>query len=396
MIKPILNLYIIIFSVFLVSVSCQTQEQTADLQKKVVQKYRVNIPEFLNKQGNPRTIEPTGEIRMVKSTDWTSGFYPGCLWYLYELTGDSTFKSAAQNRTQLVEPEKLNGRTHDMGFKVYCSFGNGYRLTNNSEYKAILLQSAKTLITRYNPKVGCIRSWDHHDNLWEYPVIIDNMMNLELLFWAFRETGDSIYYNIANTHALTTLKNHYRNDFSSYHVVNYDTLSGEVKHKHTHQGIADESAWARGQAWGLYGFTMAYRETGNPKYLNQAKHIAAFIINNKYLPQDGVPYWDYNDPKIPDAPRDASAAAVTSSALYELCLYANEDSLLYKNFADKILSSLSNDTYLVPLSSENPFLLDHSTGNMPANDEIDCSIIYADYYYLEALLRKLKFEKKKD
>lgn len=379
---------------FFLLVSCSKNNSSSDLTNRLAQKYLSSLFSFQHNSGNPRTIEPNGKIRIVPSTDWTSGFYPGSLWYMYELTNDVVFKDAAMNRTHVVEPEKFNGTTHDMGFKVFCSFGNAYRLTGKEEYKQVILESAKTLITRYNPNVGCIRSWDHHAQQWEYPVIIDNMMNLELLYWAFRETRDSVYYNIATTHALTTLKNHFRDDYSSYHVINYDTITGEVKHKHTHQGIAHESAWARGQAWGLYGYTMVYRETGDEQFLQLAKNIAAFIMNNKNLPEDGIPYWDFNDPTIPNAPRDASAAAVISSALYELCLYTPEDSVIYKNFADKILDNLSSDTYLVALEDENPFLLDHSTGNMPNNDEIDCSIIYADYYYLEAISRKMKHEKK--
>ena len=355
----------------------------------IANKYKLSIVTYGDSLRNPRNIDTNGNIRFVPSSDWTSGFYPGCLWYMYELTSDTIFKNEAIIRTSIVEQEKYNGVTHDMGFKLYCSYGNGYRLTHNVKYKDILLQGAKTLITRYDSTIGCIRSWDHHSHLWKFPVIIDNMMNLELLFWAFYETGDSLYYNIAVSHADRTLENHFRDDFSSYHVIGYDSITGDVVSKNTHQGYNDASAWARGQAWALYGFTLMYSETQNIEYLNQANGIASFILNHPNLPDDGVPYWDFDDPNIPDAPRDASAAAIICSGLYELCLYSS-DSLVHKAYADKILNSLSSDNYLITSEHENPFLLDHSTGNMPKNDEIDIPIIYADYYYLEAIIRKTK------
>ncbi|MDR2914367.1 MAG: glycoside hydrolase family 88 protein, partial [Tannerella sp.] len=216
---------------------------------------------------SPRNVEPDGSLRMVASRDWTSGFFPGELWYMYEYTQDEYWKQKAEEFTRPIEREKTNGGTHDMGFKVYCSFGNGYRLTNNEQYKKVMLEAAQTLTTRYKENVGCIRSWDHNRDKWQCPVIIDNMMNLELLFWAFKESGDSTFYQIAVNHAKTTMKNHFRPDNSSFHVIDYDTITGEILHKHTHQGYSHESAWARGQAWGLYGYTMSYRETRIPDFL---------------------------------------------------------------------------------------------------------------------------------
>lgn len=363
------------------------------LKQEIVEKYKAGMAAYPDNNLNPRNIEPNGEVNFVKSSDWTSGFYPGSLWYIYELTGDTIFKLAAQKCTEILENEKFNAVTHDMGFKMYCSFGNGFRLTNDSTYSDILLQSAKTLITRFNPKVGCIRSWDHHAHLWQFPVIIDNMMNLELLFWAFHQTGDSVYYNIAVSHANKTIENHFRADFSSYHVINYDTLTGEVINKHTHQGIAHESAWARGQAWGLYGYALMYRETKDSAYLNQAISIADYILTHPNLPDDLIPYWDFNDPDIPNAPRDASAAAVISSALFELSAYVSDSNANYYSVADAILTTLSSSAYFAAKDAKHHFLLEHSTGNWPRNSEIDCPIIYADYYYLEALLRKQKFNK---
>lgn len=341
---------------------------------------------------SPRNIESDGTLHMVVSRDWTSGFFPGELWYMYEYTGDDFWKDKARQQTALIEREKLNGGTHDMGFKVYCSFGNGYRLTGDANYKEVLLQSAYTLTTRYKERIGAIRSWDHSRDKWECPVIIDNMMNLELLFWAFRASGDSLFYNVAVNHARTTMKNHYRDDYSSYHVVDYDTITGAVINRHTHQGYAHESAWSRGQAWGLYGYTMCYRETGLPEFLEQAGHIADYIFSSPALPEDLIPYWDFNAPGIPDEPRDASAATVTASALYELSMYIPDKQHDYVSKANTILNNLSKN-YRTTAGKDRGFLLLHSTGSKMHNVEVDVPIVYADYYYLEALLRKQKLEK---
>lgn len=334
----------------------------------------------------PRSLNGNGELASVGPSDWCSGFFPGCLWYMYEKTGDSLWKDEAEKYTGILADQQLNSGTHDMGFKMFCSYGNGYRLTGNKEYKQILVQSAKTLITRFNPKVGCIRSWDHHSNKWKYPVIIDNLMNLELLFWATKETGDSSFCKIAEEHALTTMKNHFRADYSCYHVVDYNPETGEVISKGTHQGYADESAWARGQAWALYGYTMCYRETRNPLFLEQAKHIADFIFSNRNMPDDFIPYWDFDAPQIPNEPRDASAAAVIASALVELRCYVPGKSIDYTEKALKILDNLSAK-YRSAFGDNQGFLLAHSTGSKPHNSEVDVPLIYADYYYLEALLR---------
>lgn len=339
----------------------------------------------------PRNIEPDGTTRLVASRDWTSGFFPGELWYMYEYTNDEYWKQEAEKYTQYIEREKSNGGTHDMGFKIYCSFGNGYRLTNNHHYKDVMLESAKTLTTRYKEHIGCIRSWDHNRDKWQYPVIIDNMMNLELLYWAFKESGDSLYYHVAVNHAQTTLKNHFRPDHSSYHVIDYDTISGQVIHKHTHQGYAHESAWSRGQAWGLYGYTMSYRETRIPEFLEQAKNIAHYIFTSSTLPGDLIPYWDFNAPNIPDEARDVSAATVSASALYELSMYDKENGAQYKKWAGIILENITQH-YRTKQNTNAGFLLLRSTGSAPSHSEVDVPIIYADYYFLEALLRKAKLE----
>src|SRR5882757_2101197 len=335
---------------------------------------------------SPRTLEK-GELKLVPSKDWTSGFFPGELWFLYEYTGKPQWKSAAQTYTANIENEKWNGGTHDMGFKVYCSFGTGYRLTKDPHYKDVIIQAAKTLSTRFNPKIGSLKSWDNRSK-WDFPVIIDNMMNLELLFAATRLTGDSSFYKIAVAHANTAMKNHFRKDYSSYHVVDYDTVTGKVASRVTHQGYADESAWSRGQAWGLYGYTMCYRETKNKAFLEQADHIAAFILNHPNLPADKVPYWDFNAPGIPNEPRDVSAAAVLASGLYELSAYS-KNGQQYRQVANKIIESLTK-SYRAPIGKSKGFILLHSTGSKPSDSEVDAPLSYADYYYLEAMARARK------
>jgi len=335
---------------------------------------------------SPRTVE-NGQFKMVNSRDWTSGFFPSTLWYFYAYTKDQKWLNLAKKYTEDIKKEQFNTSTHDLGFMIYGPFGNGYRIAKDEAYKPIIIQAAKSLSTRFNAKAGVIKSWDHNGDKWKYPVIIDNMMNLELLFEATKLTGDSSFYKLALTHANTTIKNHFRPDFSSWHVIDYDIETGNVRNKLTAQGYSNESAWARGQAWGLYGYTLCYRYTKNPIYLAQADGIAGFILNSKVTPDDGIPYWDYNDPKIPNVSRDASAAAITASALYELAGYS-KNGKRYKAAADKILASLGTANYTNKLGDNYGFILAHSTGHRPAKSEVDVPINYADYYYIEALLRK--------
>jgi rhamnogalacturonyl hydrolase YesR len=336
----------------------------------------------------PRALDKNGNLVLISSRDWCSGFFPGELWYLYEHTKDSSWLKQAEKFTAYIEREKNNTGTHDLGFEVYCSFGNGYRLTKNPAYKEVIIQAARSLITRFNPTVGAIKSWDNV-KVGKYPVIIDNMMNLEMLFEATRFSGDSTFYKIAVTHANTTLKNHFRADNSSYHVINYDPETGKIISKITNQGYGDETAWARGQAWGLYGYTMCYRETKDKRYLQQAEKIAGFILHDPNLPKDLVPYWDYNAPDKANQSRDVSAAAITASALYELSTYSAQGKT-YSSTANQIVSNLT--AYQTKPGESKGFLLLHSTGNVPAHGEIDVPIIYADYYYLEALTRKLRLQ----
>ena len=340
----------------------------------------------------PRTISKSGSLTMINPNDWCSGFFPGSLWQIYNYTNDSYWRQQAISFTWLIEDAKWNTGTHDLGFMMNNSFGKAWELTGERSYKDVVLQSAKSLITRYNPKVGCIRSWGRNSDTKKFTVIIDNMMNLEMLFRATQETGDSIYYKIAVKHADTTIKNHFRPDYSSYHVVEYDPATGNVQSRHTAQGFSDDSFWSRGQAWGLYGYTLCYRFTKNPAYLAQARHIADFFFGLPNLPEDLIPYWDMKAPNIPNTPRDASAAAIMASALYELSAYVSPaDSKRYKDIADKMVDSL-NKHYQAEPGTSYGFLLLHSTGHHPGNSEIDVPLNYADYYYLEALGRKKALE----
>lgn len=337
----------------------------------------------------PRSINETGDVAFVASRDWCSGFFPGCLWLMYELSEDERWKSAAGRYTVLLEKEQWNSSTHDMGFKIMCSYGNALKSTGDSSYVDVITQSAQTLLSRFNPVVGAIRSWDHNRDRWSFPVIIDNMMNLELLFEAALLTNDSSFYQVAVSHANTTIKEHFREDYSSYHVVDFDPETGVVNERVTHQGAADSSAWARGQAWSLYGYTMCYRYTRDSVYLQQATKIADFIFAHPNLPEDKIPLWDFNYDIDSGEPRDVSAAAIVASALFELADYAGLRENEFRHLGEEILKDLEA-AYSSADGDLNGFLLDHSVGHKPKNGEVDVPIIYADYYYLEALLRQKK------
>lgn len=344
---------------------------------------------------NPRTTLPDGNIWYVPVDDWCSGFFPGSLWYLGELTGDQDWSRRAADYTETLDSAQYLTWHHDVGFIIGSSYLNGYRLGGKEQYAPVVVNAAKSLATRFRPGAGVIQSWNvdkgwQSERGWACPVIIDNMMNLEIMFEATRLTGDSTFYDIAVSHANTTMAHHFRPDFSCYHVVDYDPATGDVRHRQTAQGYADESSWARGQAWALYGYTMCYRYTGDPNYIYQAIKVCDMIFNTPSMPDDLVPYWDYNAPNIPSEPRDASAAACTASALYELSTYLPGRG--YKELADKVVASLSSPAYRAATGENNHFLLMHSVGSIPHGHEIDVPINYADYYYLEALLRKKKLD----
>lgn len=322
---------------------------------------------------------------------WCSGFYSGSLWYIYEQTKDESVKLQAEEALKVIEPNQTFTGNHDLGFMMYCSFGNAYRLTGNPAYKTVIQNSAQSLATRYRPAIKSIQSWNK-SKYWDCPVIIDNMMNLEMLNWVSDNGGDPKYKTIAINHSNTAIKNQFRPDFSSYHVIDYNLKTATVKRKATWQGAADCSAWSRGQAWALYGYTMMYRFTKNKTYLTQAKGIANFILNHPNLPADKIPFWDFDAQGIPFAKRDASAGAIMASALLELAQYSdNQERAKFKNSAKTMLYSLSSNAYRAKLGENGGFLLMHSTGAYPLNSEIDVPLIYADYYYLEALARYKKW-----
>jgi len=388
--KKLLIIPVLLISLF--SFSCRKEKPMAGVIDKSLsfseQQYNLMV-EVMKEKDNllPRTTDDSGKLVTAESGWWTAGFFPGSLWYLYEYSQDEKIKEAAALMTSRLEKEKTNTGTHDLGFMLYNSFGNGFRLTGDESYKEVLLAGARSLSTRYRPEVGCIQSWGSSSR-WQCPVIVDNMMNLEYLMWAFNTTGDSSYYKICVNHSDKTIINHYRSDYSSYHVVSYDTITGEVEKKETHQGASDESVWSRGQSWGLYGFVVMYRETGLQRYLDQAVHIADFLISHPNMPDDMIPYWDYNAPGIPETYRDASAGAIMASALIELSRLAEPAvGSKYLQVAETQLRSLASPGYIANVGENGDFILKHSVGSLPANSEVDVPLSYADYYFIEALMR---------
>lgn len=371
-------------------------ELDVDAQLVYCAKQSTNALKLIPNDGSiPRNIaSDSKQWRFVDYTDWTSGFWPGELWYLYESTEDQKWQSAAEKFTNYLAPLAVTpALDHDLGFQVFNSFGNGYRLTKNPEYKKIILQTADTLATLFNPKVGTILSWPRDVPNMEWPqhnTIMDNMINLELLFWASKNGGDKSLYDMAVSHATVTMNNQFRPDYTSYHVVVYDKETGNKIKAVTHQGYNDSSMWARGQSWAIYGYTMVYRETKDPKFLDFAHKVTRVYLD--LLPKDLIPYWDFDDPMIPNAPRDASAASVVASALLELSAYTT-DKVLAKEYLDKAEGMLKELSDNYQSKNKNTALLLHSTGHKPASSEIDYSIIYADYYYVEALLRYKKIKK---
>ena len=390
-----LKTFALFFTLFLIGNYCNAQKGDSFNIKKQLDYSQVQASKTLKVIPNngtlPRTV-PNGskEWNFVNYKDWTSGFWPGELWYLYETTKDKKWEKEADKFTRLLTPLSVSkAADHDLGFQVFNSFGNGYRLTKNPAYKEIILKTADTLATLFNPKVGTIQSWPHN-KMGGHNTIIDNMMNLEMLFWASKNGGNKKLYDIAVKHAETTMNNHFRPDYTSYHVVIYDPETGKKIKGQTAQGYSNESMWARGQAWAIYGFTMVYRETKDPKFLDFAHKITRVYLD-KLTTEDLIPYWDFNASNIPNEPRDASAAAIVSSALLELSSYT-KDPVLKKEYltkAKKMIVSLSDNYQSHDVNSA--FLL-HSTGHKPADSEVDCSINYADYYYLEALLRLQKIK----
>lgn len=404
-----------LFSLIATTTISHAQMLEADF-KRAEQQYEILLKDQTNLKSFPRTINKAGKVTGVSVWDWTGGFFPGSLWYIYEFTQKEEWAKAAEKWTNALEEGKNISQHHDIGFVMYCSYGNAIRLEKDPKkieaYKQILIHSAKTALTRFDPKVGLIKSWNSKTSWdgktkWKYPVIIDNMINLEMLCYVSDITGDPIYKNAAISHALNTMKNHFRPDFSTYHVVDYDPQNRKVLHQQTNQGYADNSTWARGQSWAIYGFTMMYRKTKDKRFLKAAQKAANFYINHPNLPKDKIPYWDFNAGQAgytPDwnytdrvdvnaVPRDASAAAITASALLELSKYSGKKGKVYFQNAEQMLKSLSSDAYLAKVGTNGGFLLEHSVGSFPHNVEIDVPLTYADYYFLEALLRYQKLNK---
>lgn len=339
----------------------------------------------------PKTIDKLGRMVYIPIDDWCSGFFPGSLCYLYQLTNDKSWLLQSKRFTEALDSIQYLTWHHDVGFMIGSSYLNIYRLNPNKAYKKAIIQTAKSLCTRFRKKAGVIQSWNvdrgwQSKRGWTCPVIIDNMMNLELLFEATRLSGDSTYWKVAVSHANKTLENQFRKDGSCYHVVDYDPNNGAVLHRQTAQGYADNSAWARGQAWAVYGYTVCYRYTHDRKYLDQAVKTLNFVMQNPNLPNDLIPYWDFDAPNIPNEPRDVSSAACIASALYEMNNYLPDNG--YTSLADRIIRSLSSPEYRAPLGKNGCFLLMHSVGSIPHNNEIDVPLNYADYYFLEALTRR--------
>jgi len=391
--KPIVNISIFSFIVLLLSACANTKKLSGNWLENTLlqseQQLLLAAENFKDSAKNPRTYEH-GKVELVTERDWTSGFFPGSLWYLYELTANASLKTEATRFTLFVEKAKYRTNTHDLGFILNCSFGNAYRITGNEAFKEVMITGANTLMKRYNPNIGLIRSWDF--GKWQFPVIIDNMLNLEFLYEVGKMTNNQTMLDATVSHADKTLSNHFRANNSCVHVVDFDTITGGVILKQTHQGYNDESSWARGQAWALYGYTMMYRFTQKPEYLAQAEKVAAFILNHPRLPEDLVPYWDFDAPNIPNEPRDASAAAVIASALLGLSTFATGNNAYFKS-AETILKNLSSDNYLAKVGENGFFILKHSTGNWPKKSEIDTPLSYADYYFLEGLLRYKQMKK---
>lgn len=381
--------------VALVSLSCARQESMEELTARVFERAALQFMTLDTVTDSvaalnpgtpvyPRTINKDGSYSSSNYKWWCSGFYPGSLWLVYEYTGDESFKELALKYQTGLEPLRFRTDDHDIGFQLMCSYGNCLRLTGDSTCVSVLIDGAHSLASRFDPEVGCTRSWSF--GKWSFPVIIDNLMNMELLLKTAELSGDESLKAVALSHARTTMKNHFRDDMSCYHLVDYNPDTGEVVGKQTVQGFADDSAWARGQAWAIYGYPMMYRFTKEQDMLDHAIAVAEYILPR--IPEDGVPFWDYDAPDIPNDVRDASAAAITACGLIELSQWVDaEKSERYLAMAEKMLRTLASDKYLCAEGESYGFLLKHSTGNKNRDQEVDVPLTYADYYFLEALLR---------
>lgn len=379
---------ILLFAAVL-AVSCQeSMKQLTDRVFEVAEYQFTEMDKTLTDTNVPKSTR-FGVLVPSETKSWTSGFYPGSLWYVYMYTGNENTKALAEKNTEKLYIETQRVRSHDIGFMVNCSYGNALRITGDEKYREPYINAAKLLTTRFNPTVGLTQSWNITPSRkqWKFPVIIDNMMNLELLTQAHKMSGIDSLLTVAVTHANTTMKNHFRPDYTTWHVVDYDPETGDIRMKVTHQGYSDDSAWSRGQAWAVYGYTMMFREVGDEAYLALAENIARMLLDK--LPEDGIPYWDFDSPDIPDAQRDASAGAIMASSFIELAGYTQDNALskALMEMAETQIRTLASPEYLAEKGRNGFFLLKHSVGSYPSDTEVNVPLTYADYYFLEALLR---------
>lgn len=380
---------LILLFVAILAVSCQeSMKQLTDRVFEVAEYQFTEMDKTLTDTTVPKSTR-FGVLVPSETKSWTSGFYPGSLWYVYMYTGNENTKALAEKNTEKLYIETQRVRSHDIGFMVNCSYGNALRITGDEKYREPYINAAKLLTTRFNPTVGLTQSWNITPSRkhWKFPVIIDNMMNLELLTQAHKMSGIDSLLTVAVTHANTTMKNHFRPDYTTWHVVDYDPETGDIRMKVTHQGYSDDSAWSRGQAWAVYGYTMMFREVGDEAYLAQAENVARMLLDR--LPEDGIPYWDFDSPDAPDSQRDASAAAIMASSFIELAGYTQDKSLskALMEMAETQIRTLASPEYLAEKGRNGFFLLKHSVGSYPSDTEVNVPLTYADYYFLEALLR---------
>ena len=337
----------------------------------------------LTPQISPHSTGADGGWETVANTNltaWTQGFFPGANWYLYDLTGDLAAKARADSWTRALEGQKTNTLTHDLGFKMYLSFGHAFRITGDPYYKDVLLAAAASLATRFDPAIGAVICCDWN-KAWHRPMVVDTMMNLELLLWGAKNGGKPAWREMALSHASKTLADMVRPDGSTYHVVDYST-AGAILFRGTLQGYSDSSTWTRGQAWAIYGYTMVYRYTSDATMLAAAREVADYYLSR--LGGESVPNWDLD---APTQHKDSSAAAAVASALIELSGFvAVPDRGRYLQAAKRMLDELASPAYLAEGTSS-PSVLLHGVGNLPEGKAIDAGLIYGDYYFIEALAR---------
>ena len=336
------------------------------------------VAERLAPTAYPQSADPSGRWLTTGSSAWTSGFFPGSLWLLYERTGDPAWRARAERWQADLERQKAKRSTHDLGFMFGPTFVADYRRTGDTAARDVALAAAASLASRYSATVGATRSWDTRAN---FRVIVDNLVNLDLLFWAARNGGRPEWRDMAHSHALRSSRDHVRPDGSTVQIVDYDELTGAVVATGTKQGAGPGSTWSRGQAWAIHGLATAYRETGDARLLDAARRTADWW--GAHVPADRVPPWDFTAPLT--EPRDSSAAAVAASGLLELARLEPDPARAtrYREEARATVASLTSAAYLAP---EGDALLLHGTYNRP-DGRADTGLVWGDFYLLEALAR---------